>query len=396
MGNLNASCRNWHHLLGWGGIPDTDRATYFNERLMCGWYELLCCPSAMGCTVVNFEPKNPNGGEAQYKIKMRLSHSEHVPRYQLHVVSGGATRQWIVGHMEKTETHLRAKPGEFIRAQVWKLTCNSMVWERRRSSLQRKDQLCMSAVKVRATPSATDMLMMGMTIVTQAKLERMPKRNESDPPAFDYSQERWVQSIGVDNREYKVNVEPPRVVGSTDRLHRNEKSMTVMRVLHRGKKTCVARKQRFAGALGKVEQPFLGVQIKPSIGPPQTESDSDDGVGVLQSLLDTRGLMLLLISLAWSEETMTPQTDMSSRFVEAMRAKPGQQGSAEALGLSVQWDTQDVQDRLRHVPYALFHTWIEAEKSGNPASVNLDEQARSESEEEEEEEAEKDEGRSSR
>merc|ERR1719219_1788205 len=121
--------------------------------------------------------------------------------------------------------------------------------------------------------------------------------------------------------------------------------MNVMRVLRRGKKVCTARKQRFAGSLGKVEQPYLGVQIKPTEDK-KANSNADDTQ--LQQMLDTQGLMLLLASLAWSEETMAPGRDMTDRFIQAMRKDPGEPGSAEELGLSVLWDTDDVKLRLKH------------------------------------------------
>lgn len=372
MGAVSASCSAaWHNRMGWGSVPDTERATYFPEQLMMGWFELLCCPSAMGATIVNFEPKNPSGGEPHYKIKLRLSHSEHVPRYQLHVVRHGKTKQWVVGHMEKTETHLRAKPGEFVRVQVWKLTCNAIVMEARRSALQRKSRPCMNAVRSRPTPSATDMQVLGLAITTQAKLDQLPKRPgdlPGEPAKFDKGSEKWVQTMGVDNRAYKLAVEPPR---NSDKMHKSIKSMNVLRALYRGRKVCVARKQRFAGTIGQAEQPYLGVQIKPteveaasaSSGP--REVYEEDGVE-LESLLDTSGLMLLLLCLAWSEETMSPQTDLTNRFIEAMRADAGAHGSASELGLSVQWDTDDVRQRLKHVDFARFHTWGEQmEKLGD-------------------------------
>lgn len=355
MGNRAIGTLNQR--LGFGMVPDDKRTTYFNEKLMMGWFELLSCPSAMGCTVVRFETGHPNGGEPQYKIKMRLSHSEHVPRYQLHVVANGKTQQWIVGHMEKTETHLRAKPGEFIRVQVWRLVVNSMVMEARRSALQRKSLPWMSAVKERPTPSAVDMMTMGMTIATQAKLDPLP----GDSGKFDKDTERWCQTIGVDNRQYKLTVEPPnKRGGSGDKHHRSLKSMNVMRVLFRGRKVCVARKQRFAGALGKVEQPYLGVQIKPGGGADDqdwAEAAAANAANPCPSLLDTKGLILLVMCLAWSEDTMTPEMDMTERFIKAMMTDPGDVGSADDLKLSVNWDTNDVKERLSHIPFAAVHQW---------------------------------------
>jgi hypothetical protein len=351
---MGAAMSQLNQHLGWGGVPDTDRATYFREQLMMGWYELLCCPSAMGSVIVSFKPGDPSGGQAEYKIKLRLSHSEHVPRYQLHVVYQGKTRQWIVGHMEKTETHLRAKPGEFIRVQVWKITCNSWVYERRRSALHRKSALCYSAVKERPTPTAEQMEQMGMTIATQAKSNLGELTEGSGSGAKGKADERWVQSIGVSSKNYKLSVEPPQ---TNEKHHQGLEDISVLRILHQGKKVCVARKQRFAGTLGKVCRPYLGVQIKPSkLNEKMAESEEQDGLEG-KSLLDTHELMLLLMCLAWSEETMSPTVDRTEHFINAMRARSGEQGSADWQGLSVQWDTGDVRERLKHVPYAELYNW---------------------------------------
>lgn len=348
MGQLNQH-------LGWGGVPDTDRATYFKEQLMMGWYELLCCPSAMGSVIVSFKPGDPSGGKAEYKIKLRLSHSEHVPRFQLHVVYQGKTRQWIVGHMEKTETHLRAKPGEFIRVQVWKLTCNSWVYEKRRSALHRKSALCYSAVKERPTPTAEKMEQMGMTIATQAKNSIAPS---SDGNGGSKADERWVQNIGVSSKNYKLSVEPP---ASSAKNHGAMEDINVLRILYQGKKVCVARKQRFAGTLGKVCRPYLGVQIKPSKTEKTEVAEENDSIEG-KSLLDTQELMHLLMCLAWSEETMSPTVDRTEHFINAMQARAGEHGSADWQGLSVQWNTDDVRERLKHVPYAELHNWGADEK----------------------------------
>merc|ERR1712226_1000087 len=56
--------------------------------------------------------------------------------------------------------------------------------------------------------------------------------------------------------------------------------------------------------------------------------------------------------LAWSEETMSPETDASARFIEAMR------GSHVGHGLSVQWDVAEVQERILHAAHYLqLHDW---------------------------------------
>eukprot|EP00929_Paragymnodinium_shiwhaense_P074022 TRINITY_DN37850_c0_g1_i1.p1 TRINITY_DN37850_c0_g1~~TRINITY_DN37850_c0_g1_i1.p1 ORF type:complete len:381 (+),score=70.74 TRINITY_DN37850_c0_g1_i1:121-1263(+) len=355
MGNLLASCRVLHRRLTWGGVPDTDRTTYFSEQLMCGWYELLCCPEPMGCTVRLFEPKNETGGEARYNVQMRLSHSENVPRYQVHITRSGRMKQWIVGHLEKTETHLRGKPGEFIRVQVWKLCSNSLHIEQRRSALQRTSYPGMNAVKRRATPSASDMRQMGMVIVTQASMDLEKGLSVDEPLRLDKSTEKWVQTIAVDDKAYKVQVDPPHSGGH----YRSLKSINSLKIMHKGKKVCLAKKQRFAGAIGKMEHPFLGVQLKPSEKTIEQDEEDDEENLMKESLLDTDGLMLLLICMAWSEETMSDQSDMTANFVKAMRRDPA--NSTEADDLAVQWDTSDVKKRLRHVPYASFYDW---KKSG--------------------------------
>merc|ERR1712094_144396 len=179
--------------------------------------------------------------------------------------------------MEKTETHLRGKPGEFVRAQVWKITCNSWVYEKRRSALHRKSALCYSAVKERPTPTAEDMEQMGMTIARQAKK--------------DGSEEKWVENIGVSSKNYKLSIEPP---AANEKHHKNFEDMSVLRILYQGKKVCMARKQRFAGTLGRVCRPYLGVQIMPrQAEETKTKEASDEQSVEGHSLLDTHQLMLL-------------------------------------------------------------------------------------------------------
>merc|ERR1719454_619096 len=98
---------------------------------------------------------------------------------------------------------------------------------------------------------------MGMTIATQAKNPNIGVAGLEGKKA----DERWVQTIGVSSKNYKLSVEPPQ---GNEKHHRNLEDISVLRILYQGKKVCVARKQRFAGTLGKVCRPYLGVQIKPS------------------------------------------------------------------------------------------------------------------------------------
>merc|ERR1711957_824649 len=67
---------------------------------------------------------------------------------------------------------------------------------------------------------------------------------------------------------------------------------------------------------------------------------------------------MLLMCLAWSEETMSPQTDMSHRFIEAMRAPMSSAHSAIGRGLSLQWDTEELKQRIKHAEHYLrLHNW---------------------------------------
>lgn len=351
------------------GIPDMEQSTFFFSEDP-GCYDLLCCPRPATCIVNHFEADNHSGGEPKYKIRMSLSHSEHVPRYQVHLVMDGAAKYMTVGHMEKIETHLRSKPGEFIRVQVWKLTCNSMVWESRRSALERRNRPCRNAVRSRPTPSTTDMLMMGMTIATQAKVEC----NWSAGHKHEHPVERWVQKVGIDNREYKMKVEAYHGTQGYELrdIAKTIKDLSVLKIYEFSdgaqKRVCTARKQRFGGTLGCVEQPYLGVQIKKEKNSHIREGKDEEDIAEtkaddsLASMLNTRGLMLLLMCLAWSEDTLAPQiesTRLTDRFVKAMREKRGKPGSAQDIGLSEQWDTEDVRRRLKHIPYAAFHSWGE-------------------------------------
>merc|ERR1711957_832772 len=103
-------------------------------------------PNAMGCTVVHWGKMGDIS--EQYKILLRLSQNAHIPRYQMQVINKDKkVLDWVVGHMYKPETHLRTKPGEFIRVNVWELTCNGMRRVRRRNSLNRQSSIFGSAVQ---------------------------------------------------------------------------------------------------------------------------------------------------------------------------------------------------------------------------------------------------------
>merc|ERR1719272_1610633 len=99
------------------------------------------------------------------------------------------------------------------------------------------------------------------------------------------SDERWIQTVGVSSKNYKLSIELP---APNEKFHAQVEDINVLRILYQGKKVCVARKQRFAGTLGKVCRPYLGVQIKPSKFEKSDAEKLDDLEGGLEgkSLLD--------------------------------------------------------------------------------------------------------------
>jgi hypothetical protein len=317
---------------------------------------------------------------------MHLSYSEHVPRYQLHVVHGGRTKDLVVGNLEKSETHLRAKTGELIRAQVWNLTSNALFYKA--FEMERDWNPCGREFDFKPLPSANDIQMMGMSIATQAKRYPFHLKGQYEQIRFNPETERWVQTIGISDKAYRLEVgkpvckpgEPPRA-----KSLKALRELAIYQVIDSGQDSederliCVARKQHFAGALGydmkmrQVERPYLGVQIvRPDkkAGSLPTSEDNHEAASSLDPMLDTRDTIILLMCLAWSEETMSEIPDMFQRFRTAMSRERGDPGSAEDLGFSPQWDAYDVMQRLRDVPHALLHLWAE---EGPSSALDLEE-----------------------
>lgn len=371
-------------------INDNSRVTRDYEPLSYTHDEMVCCPQGMaGCTIIDFrrhkmqygtdsglvdDQLDTQDGEIfKFKIKVRASHSKYIPRYQVHQMHKGRSQQeWVVGHLEKTETHLRAKPGEFLRVQVWTVTANAIVMKERRGSALRRKACCSRTYK-RPTPDTDKMHTATIAITTQAKLLDTRIDEFTGEQIFVPSSAIWRQTIGTSDSEYSFRVRPHISPGSKDGPGRpaEMRDMSLLEILHRGEKVCVARKQDFQG---EVAQPWLGVQCKKA-----SKRKGRDGGGVAQDMKSayarsasrvqserdqtyTRSLYELLMCLAWSEETMSPLRDHTDRFVTAMNEAPGDHGSAVHLGLSVAWDVEDVRQRLRHLPFSV--PLIDWNKSG--------------------------------
>mmetsp|Transcript_31664 Transcript_31664/g.73955 ORF Transcript_31664/g.73955 Transcript_31664/m.73955 type:complete len:492 (-) Transcript_31664:46-1521(-) len=386
---------------GGPSIPDQDRATYFHEQLVMGWMELLCTPSAMGCVVLNFKPGDRKGGAVHYRVKLRLSHNENVPRYQVHMVQNNRTKEWIVGHLEKMQTHLRTKPGEFMRVQVWKIICNSMVFPKTSDANAKEKTWLGARTRTRPKPSASDMKMITVIICLQAKM-KMEFDQELGEEVPVQGSERWSQTISVNDPSFRMVLPKPMgesreedgtltqstvqrstwisqkssaggtpgtYIDGTSK-HASRKSLTkglmrdpddinVLRILNGSRRVCVAKKQLFSRSMGPISQPFLGVQIKPEEPKESAEVESESEKSSVEALLSVQGLMLLLVCLAWSEETLSPSVDATGKFVESMRLPHSAPGSAKRRGLQTNWRTEDMVKRLEHMPFFKFHQWKE-------------------------------------
>eukprot|EP00811_Abedinium_folium_P004082 NODE_13757_length_1148_cov_6.780607.p1 GENE.NODE_13757_length_1148_cov_6.780607~~NODE_13757_length_1148_cov_6.780607.p1 ORF type:complete len:279 (+),score=52.99 NODE_13757_length_1148_cov_6.780607:97-933(+) len=243
--------------------------------------------------------------------------------------------------------HLRAKPGEFLRVEIWKVICNTMVMEDRRCTNHVFGYRTNRDVPA---PSAVDMRTMGVSIATQAKIDMAEHPDKQGREVLEKATETWAQTLSVNSRDYKITIAPAQ-----GPKHDKPMSLSVMHIVHKGTKVCVARKQQFGGMSGNAAcQPYLGVQLTPS--EKSAQKFSDDAMG-LQSFLDTQGLLLLLVCIAWSEETVTTNSDLTDKFIQAMRTDSWKKGSANDMGLSVNWDTHTMKERLHHVPYVGIHNW---------------------------------------
>mmetsp|Transcript_25516 Transcript_25516/g.58919 ORF Transcript_25516/g.58919 Transcript_25516/m.58919 type:complete len:468 (+) Transcript_25516:101-1504(+) len=373
-------------------IPDTDRATYFHELLVMGWIELLCCPAAMGCTILNFKPSKKGGGDPHYRVKLRLSHNEHVPRYQVHMVKHGKTKQWIVGHLEKTQTHLRTKPGEFMRVQVWKIVCNAMTFPATDEKDMGKSLLRGSK---KPQPSAVDMKVMNMIAVLQGKMVVTDKGETGEPTPVPGT-EIFSHTLSVDDPAFRMvfqrpssgngDTTPGEGAGARMRSRRMSQSniqasspdeASVLIILNGSKRVCVAKKQYFSRSLGQISQPFLGVQIRPETEAKTEAADAQPDEDEISSLLNVDGLMLLCMCLAWSEEVMIQSVDASHKFLEAMKLPDSDKGSAKNRGLATGWKTEDMVKRLEHMPFFKYHTWkdeADGEEGGSDSDEEGDEE----------------------
>ena len=94
--------------------------------------EVLCCPEVSGCNIRLFDEGSHRGGPLKYTIRRSVSYSPSVPRFVMEVREKGIPRPAVVGRMEKLDTILRAKSGEFLSIQLWKIVCSGLQWTDKR------------------------------------------------------------------------------------------------------------------------------------------------------------------------------------------------------------------------------------------------------------------------
>jgi len=139
----------------------------------------------------------------------------------------------------------------------------------------------------------------------------------------------------------------------------------------------------------KASEPSTGANA-----PGRSPSPAKQGRGKradLKSLLDTNGLMLLLLCLAWSEETISPTTDASYQFIHRMReAAEFTDDDGMVSDVSV---SDEMKARVKHLKFAKIHSWVPAADGVAVEDERPEEDAEEDGYEEEEEEEELEEDR---
>lgn len=303
--------------------------------------KLLCRPMPWGSSVLEFDAERLDGGEPRYCCRVRLSYSEHVTQCELMVVRDGVTMPWNIGYLERTESHLRVKPRHFVRVEIWKLFACDLVQDESARRLNKRP--------ARALPR--DQRQVQVAITTKADIRNEEPLSDSGDSAA--RTERWQQVVSTDDPDYRL-----LVASTSNREMRHLEKLDTLLIKSKGKRVCVARKQYFKADDDHEDmQPFLGIRFYGSAQPRGAAADSpssrsqDDSI---QHLLSSEHVMCLLICLAWSSETVSMRTDVTSRFIQAMRIEAGRVGSAVEQGLSVEWDMDDVRRRLDHADFVEF------------------------------------------
>ncbi|CAJ1333269.1 unnamed protein product [Effrenium voratum] len=309
-------------------LPRHGRGVYFSERLYLGWLEMICCPEVSGCNIRTYDDRDPYGGNVEYTIMRSISYSPYVPRFVMEVRDPTIPRPAVVGRLEKLDTVLRAKTGEFLCVNLWKFIVNGLTWT---NSSHRG-----------VMASDHDAFVLHMAVSTQAKIDF--DRPSDVEWVLNRDTERWVQTISTDNN--KISIWCKKTMQKS--LH----DMQELQFSYEGQTVGTAKQQNFGEVGAKGFRPYLGVQLDAKTLEEKLEKNQErfaEDADVVPHLLTTESVAMVLISLAWSHNTLaTSPSDEKTwkNFVEAMRSHPDEPNSGQMKGYPPDWSVLDVKKYL--------------------------------------------------
>ncbi|CAK9081035.1 unnamed protein product [Durusdinium trenchii] len=316
-------------------LPHQDFRLYFSERLFFGWEELLCCPEVAGCSIRKYAEDDAYGGQVEYTVMRSVSYSPYVPRFVMEVRKRSIPRPAVVGRLEKLDTIFRAKTGEFLCVNLWKLVVNGLQW---------------SGSKRSVIASESDMFVHHIGIVTQAKIDF------DHPSDIEWilkpESERWVQSISSDHPMLAIQ---SRTKGKCDTPH----DLTELRMKYDGILVGTVKQQKFVNSDEDLRS-YLGVQmdlnkLKEKVGMVLEDEDA------IEHRLPTEGLVMMLMCLAWSQSTLMTSSEHHRhwrRFTKAMRSHADEPDSGQMNGYPSEWNLMDVKKYLaQHSWWLRLHSW---------------------------------------
>lgn len=335
--------------------PVDQRSLYFDADASDSWADLLCIPGSFSTTMVEFDPNDMHGGSLLFQLKPRISHCEESPRYHLY-----GQDYSLLGHMEKCETHLRAKPGEFARVQVWQVSANGLSIEKRRSSHGYTHVF--RGIQDMLTPTTQNLKKATMVIAVQGLIRG--QEGHGAKMAED-RKENWKTTISIHSADrcYQALTSYHRneISESREPFHPSRASMHTLKIFRISESAklrqcvAVASKRYFTDTVNYGSlQPYLSVRIrKPGsrrIVLDVSANLSMDKQSAKASTRDIEANLLLLLCLAWSEETIWTAHDVhSDHFEKAMN------GSADDC--DVKWDIGDLQKQMWKYPFAKLFNW---------------------------------------
>lgn len=324
-------------------LPSQRTDLYFHEHaLWTASTKLLVCPTAVGCVIRDYDPHDVAGGKPMYTVAKTFSYSDFVPRYEITAV--GIPGISSVGVLDKEESHLRTKLGEFIRVQLWKVRHNSLKFSKHG----------------RATPSETHTF--HLVIAQQAKIDT--GHNEYGDILIHSGTERWRETFSAEIPGFQASM-------AEDERFASPEAMDRVNIYWKNTRLGTAKKQGFAGAFGGREygRPYIGLELAPTLESTKkvghhsnislkSHALINDAIG---HLLSPDRLRALMLCLAWSEQTIDLVQDATPSFIQAMRVHPTAPDSAKNKHMPAGWSTADVARHLQveSTAWVHLHKWEE-------------------------------------